>query len=88
MLKLNALEALLFGVWRAGSAIFGVSSGYLRDKTNVKFMYQRNDRLGVTLPCNSKYHHQSYQGISLYLQAIAQFLQETCDQNCALIVNP
>ena len=69
-------------------SIFGVSSGYLRDKTKVNFMYQRNDRLGVTLPCNSKYHHQSYQGISLYLQAIAQFLQETCDQNCAVIVNP
>ena len=67
-------------------SIFGVSSGYLRDKAKVNFMYQRNERLGVTLPCNSKYHHQSYQGISLYLQAIAQFRQGTCDQNCALIV--
>ena len=26
-------------------SIIGVSSGYLRDKTNVKFMYQKNDRL-------------------------------------------
>ena len=28
-------------------SIFGVSSGYLRDKTKVKFMYQRNDRFYV-----------------------------------------
>ena len=29
-------------------SIFGVSSGYLRDKTKVNFMYQRNDHLGGT----------------------------------------
>ena len=28
-------------------SIIGVSSGYLRDKTKVNFMYQRNDRFYV-----------------------------------------
>ena len=28
-------------------SIFGVSSGYLRDKTKVNFMYQKNDRFYV-----------------------------------------
>ena len=30
-------------------SIFGVSSGYLRDKAKGKFMYQKNDRFGDTL---------------------------------------
>ena len=32
---MNALEALLFSVWRAGSAIFGVSSGIDIDKAGT-----------------------------------------------------
>ena len=41
-------------------SIFGVSSGYLRDKAKGKFMYQKNDRLGVT------FRVQRYKKYSIY----------------------